>query len=52
MGNDENVQNYDSEQLEPIATEEEIAVYSEQVQTEVEEEEMLRKRFSGESQEW
>ena len=37
-----------SEELEPIATEDENVVYERQFEAELEEEEMLRKRFSKE----
>lgn len=37
-----------SEELEPVATEEENVVYESQLEAELEEEEMLRKRFSKE----
>ena len=43
----EDVERYD-DSLEPIATEEEIASYTEQLSIEEEEEEMLWSRFSGE----
>lgn len=43
----EDVERYD-DSLEPIATEEEIASYAEQLAIEEEEEEMLWSRFSGE----
>lgn len=41
-----------TEDLEPIATEEEASAYLKQQQAESEEEEMLTNRFSGASSRW
>ncbi|KAK3722369.1 hypothetical protein QZH41_013691 [Actinostola sp. cb2023] len=42
--------NYNVEAFEPVATQDELADYEDRVEAELEEEEMLEKRFNGETE--
>ncbi|KAK3745213.1 hypothetical protein QZH41_014812 [Actinostola sp. cb2023] len=47
MGSPQDASNVDySEELEPVATEEDVNTYESHVQEEIEEEQMLERRFS------